>query len=380
MPSANHQRSSLMSKSNNNSHSSCHWKKKIFASLSLFSLPFATSGHDDTNNNNNAAAHLPDLHSVPGPPEWATLDVIGSNTLRTTFAPPLFDGGSTIASYLVEWDKEAGIPEVQRIVTSQNLNTNEIQTITTSAPDINEIQTITTSATSQAEVQAITVSPPYGDTTIDAAYAFAVSIDTISIGGSLQYSGQISATAAADGTRSSIAHILENMANVHERPTVERSEINPDGAHTYLVTFPTSMGNVPEMEIFMSDLPVSITTLQQGNVLEGSFRLEFMGELTADIPYDASSYEMQSRLENLDTIGAVSVSRSMADEQSGFTWEIEFLSDSNGGNLPSLIVHGDGLRTSNPVGGAEIAVVTGRDGSYISGSFTLSFREYNLMY
>ena len=35
--------------------------------------------------------------------------------------------------------------------------------------------------------------------------------------------------------------------------------------------------------------------------------------------------------------------------------------------LLSLIVHGDGLRTSNPVRGAEIAVVTGRDGrvSYI---------------
>ena len=48
--------------------------------------------------------------------------------------------------------------------------------------------------------------------------------------------------------------------------------------------------------------------------------------------------------------------------------------------LPSLIVHGDGLRTSNPVRGAEIAVESGRDGSYISGSFTLSFREYNLMY
>jgi len=28
---------------------------------------------------------------------------------------------------------------------------------------------------------------------------------------------------------------------------------------------------------------------------------------------------------------------SMSDEQSGFTWEIEFLSDSTGGNLPSFI-------------------------------------------
>mmetsp|Transcript_25263 Transcript_25263/g.52844 ORF Transcript_25263/g.52844 Transcript_25263/m.52844 type:complete len:1508 (+) Transcript_25263:155-4678(+) len=342
-----------------------HWKK-LFSSLSFFSLPFAI-GHEDVPH------HLPEAHSVPGPPEWATLDVIGSNTLRTIFAPPLWDGDSPISSYLVEWDKEAGIPEVQRITTSQNLNTNEIQTIATSTPDINEIQVIQTSATPQAEVQAITVSPPTGDTTIDSAYSFAISIDTIHVGGSLQYSGQISANAAADGSRSSIAQILENMANMHERPSVERSEINPDGGHTYLVTFPTSMGNVPEMEVFMSDLPISITTLQQGNELEGSFRLEFMGELTADIPSDASSSEMQSYLESLDTIGAVSISRSMADEQGGFEWEIEFLSNSNGGNLPSMEVHGDGLRTSNPVGGADIVVSAGRDGSYISGSYTLAF-------
>lgn len=347
----------------------CHWKM-LFSSLLFFLLPFAI-GHEDF----HLPHHLPEKHSVPGPPEWGVLDVIGSNTLRTTFAPPLWDGDSPVLSYLVEWDKEAGIPEVQRITTSQNLNTNEIQTITTSTPDINEIQVVQTSATPQAEVQAITVSPPTGDSTIDAAYSFAISIDTIDVGGSLQYSGQISADAAADGTRSSVAQILENMANVLERPAVERSEINPDGGHTYLVTFPTSMGNVPEMEVFMSDLPVSITTLHQGNELEGSFRLEFMGELTADIPFDASSFEMQSHLEGLDTVGAVSVSRSLADEQSGFTWEIEFLSDINGGNLPSMGVHGDGLRTSNPVGGAAIVLSTGRDGSYILGSYTLAFRK-----
>lgn len=52
-----------------------------------------------------------------------------------------------------------------------------------------------------------------------------------------------------------------------------------------------------------------------------------------------------------------------------------FLSDSNGWNLTPMKVHGDGLRTSNPVGGADIEVYTGRDGSYISGSFTLAFRD-----
>ena len=42
-------------------------------------------------------------------------------------------------------------------------------------------------------------------------------------------------------------------------------------------------------------------------------------------------------------------------------------------------VHGDGLRTSNPVGGAAIELSTGRDGSYISGSYTLTFRKLLLL-
>ena len=353
-----------MKKEMRNTHNHRRWMHGLKLALLLRGV----GGHED-------AHHSPGSLSVPGPPERAMLEVIGATTLRAEFEPPLSDGGSKILSYLLEWDKEAGTPEVQTITTSQNLNSNEIQTITTSARDINEIQVVKTSATAKAEVQTITVSPPHGDLTIDSAYAFAISIDTINVGGSLQYSGQISSNAAADGARSSVAQILENMANVHARPTVERSSMNPDGGHTYLVTFPTSMGNVPKMEVFMSDLPVTITTLQEGNELEGSFRLEFMGEVTADISFDASSFEMQHSLENLGSVDSVYVSRSTADEQSGYTWEIEFLSDSNGGNLPLMKVHGDGLRTSNAVGGANIEASTGRDGSYISGTFTLAFRK-----
>lgn len=49
--------------------------------------------------------------------------------------------------------------------------------------------------------------------------------------------------------------------------------LNPDGGHTYLITFPMSMGNVPEMKVFMTDMPVSISTVEEGNELDGSFRL-----------------------------------------------------------------------------------------------------------
>ena len=95
--------------------------------------------------------------------------------------------------------------------TTQNLNANEIQTITTLVPPIHEFPVIHihTLATPRAEVQAITVSPPTGDATIDSAYSFALSLDTIKTGGSLQFSGQISANADADGSRSSIAGMVD---------------------------------------------------------------------------------------------------------------------------------------------------------------------------
>ena len=61
-------------------------KALIFSSL-LLQTHFA-SGHN--------GLHLPELYSVPGPPDWATLNVIGANTLQTTFLPPLWDGGSPL--------------------------------------------------------------------------------------------------------------------------------------------------------------------------------------------------------------------------------------------------------------------------------------------
>ena len=65
----------------------------------------------------------------------------------------------------------------------------------------------------------------------------------------------------------------------------------------------------------------------------------------------------------------MSVTRSAADEQGGFSWDIEFLTGDNAGNIiEPVVAHGDG-------DGALIENVGGVDGSYISGSFTLSFRE-----
>ena len=257
-----------------------------------------------------------------------------------------------------------------------DLNTNEVQTITTSTIDVNEIQVVTTYVTARNEVQGITVSPPPGHHSLNGAWSYSLKLDTSGSGAMLQYSGQISATAGIEGYRYSLKSMLEAMSNIEGDVSISKSDQNPDGGFTYFVTFPLSMGDVPELEVYFSDLPVSISTIENGNILNGSFRLEFEGEITDDIPFDSSSSNLRSQLENLSSVGSVSVVRRGPTHQNTFSWEIEFTSDLNSGNLHNIIPHGHGLKTTNGIGGASIAVSHGgRDGSFITGTFQLEFGE-----
>ena len=235
-----------------------------------------------------------------------------------------------------------------------NLQSNEVQTITTSANDVDEIQIIQSTATPQGEIQTITVSPPPGETVLDALYSFSLVLDTTNSGGSIQYSGQISATADASGSRSSIEEILGAMSNVDSLPSVSKTDMNPDGGFTYTVTFPTSMRNVPELEVYLSDIPVSISTIEDSNVLGGFFRLEYGGQVTDPIPIDADEAQMQIALEDLSSAGEVIVSRSDGDDQNGYTWTIQFASDENGGDLDDLIVHSEDVSSTSNAGGASV--------------------------
>ena len=89
------------------------------------------------------------------------------------------------------------------------------------------------------------------------------------------------------------------------------------------------MGKFPEMEVYLSDLPVTIITIENGNIVDGSFRLEYEGVITEQIQYDPSSSFLRSKLEALPTIESESVVHSLPDSQNGFSWTIEFTSDLN---------------------------------------------------
>lgn len=225
-------------------------------------------------------------------------------------------------------------------------------------------------------MQAITVSPPPGEVALDSLYHYSLKLDTSSSGGNLQYSGQISATADASGSHSSLAEIVGAMSNVDYTPQVSKSNMNSNGGFTYLVTFPTSMRNVPELEVYVTDVPVSISTIEEANLLQGHFHLEYNGEVTDLIPIDASESELYHALISLSTIHDVKVSRSDGNDQNGYTWRIEFTSDENGGNLDDIIVHSENVSSSGNAVGAKVELVSGGiDGSFLSGSFVIHFGE-----
>jgi hypothetical protein len=186
---------------------------------------------------------------------------------------------------------------------------------------------------------------------MNSGWSFALSLDTTS---DLQYSGAISATAAATGSanpRVDVDTIIGLMLNVDSTPTVTRTS-NGDGGYTWSVTFPESMGNVPEMTAYTSDVPISFNTEQEGNVIGGTFRLEFDGETTGDLAHDASELDVQLELESLSTIGTVSVSRGKSvtyEHQGGYIWSVTFTSDFNAGNINELTALNAGLSTTNTI-------------------------------
>ena len=260
-----------------------------------------------------------------------------------------------------------------------NLEANEIQTIITSVEDVDEVQIITTSAIPLAEVQSITVSPIPGEVSLDAMMTYSLKLDTASSGGFVEYSSQISATADAEGTSDSIRNILGAMKTFTKPPTVTKSSSNPDGGHTYLVTFPVSMKDVPQLKVYLSDMPISISTVEDANLLRGNLRAGYANEMTSPIRADANEEEMQSAIESLNSIGRVRVSRSHSDDQDGYSWTIQFLSEMNGGNIDNLKLYSEGLTTTNAVGGAKVLIDEGGiDGSFIDGNFTVSFGMTNI--
>ena len=277
----------------------------------------------------------------------------------------------------MEWDTDPGVQEVQTITTSTYVGANEVQTIATKLPGQNEVQLIKTLTLPVQEKQKIAIKHATSGS------FFFLKLDTTSTGGSIQFSGDIPVHADATGAGYSVANIISGMSNVkaHGSVTVTKTIVS-DVEFYYEVEFPASMGNVPTMEAFTDKLlpqgeaTATISTVEDGNIIGGTFRLSFEDVSTVDLPFDASPTEMREALEDLPGIETVDVAVSVVDDQRGYEWTVEFTGTLNDGNVVEDIkANTDGLFVSNPVRAPDGAVitVTPSDGAEIGGTFTLTY-------
>ncbi len=141
----------------------------------------------------------------------------------------------------------------------------------------------------------------------------------------------------------------------------------------------TAASNTPEIQFIK-------TVAQPGQTLAGGFTLHFKGHGTFIIPHDASSLLMKqiiegnlnlsppqnspvdmNRLTGVAGVGLVNVSRSLQDDEEGYTWLVTFTTAV--GNIPQMT-------STSFLQGLQAAVSTGttRDGNEIEGSFQLEFQ------
>ncbi|KAF4031960.1 Fibronectin type III domain [Phytophthora infestans] len=313
--------------------------------------------------------------SVPSAPLNVALDVLGPDALAVAWEPPATDGGSPVSAYLVEWDPDPGMREVQVVQTSANTGANEVQTVQTYAKHVKEIQRVTTSATAVAEVQTITTSAAPGETL---GGVFTIQMDSTKSGGSVQRSGVIGFNAPASGDRSGVLEILNAMSNIGPTgvQSVQKSMADAQGGITWTIMFSTAMGDVPQLTLSSNFLTgsganVVINTPKQGNVIDGGMlTLRFKGSTTKDLASDISDAGMQKALEDLASIESVDVTRGGPDAQHGYYWDITFTGEFNSGDLPLMTVPSKSLKAT----GANAVVTERTAGNQLKGSFQLSYK------
>eukprot|EP00984_Skeletonema_dohrnii_P023836 scaffold12938_cov128-Skeletonema_dohrnii-CCMP3373.AAC.1 len=153
--------------------------------------------------------------------------------------------------------------------------------------------------------------------------------------------------------------------SVREAQVAESLETSTNGL-TFTVTYGNEDGNVP---LFVCNQPhtTSLVSCQTSTVMDANeLRGNFYLDSSDAIPHDASPSEMQSAISKVPGVGSVDVTRSKADGQGGYTWNVTF--NGSNGDVPIL-------RASNSLTGkgATVSVVESTKGNQLGGSFALSF-------
>ena len=132
---------------------------------------------------------------------------------------------------------------------------------------------------------------------------------------------------------------LERLTNVGV-VTVTASSPTANGECEWDIEFDTNPGNIADLQFTVisgtGSIVVETVTDGTSEKLGGDFTLEFDGQRTKYLPYDASASEVEVALNALSTIGNVNVVRTGPFEDDGYTWTVTFLTER--GDLPTMLV------------------------------------------
>ena len=152
----------------------------------------------------------------------------------------------------------------------------------------------------------------------------------------LQDNGGFAHTNTVFGTSTAAADLKSDLEQLPAVEVVEisRSVVDRQGGYAWHIVFPVSAADAGVDSVVCGfeptagyDAPTDITcsgmTVTDGNMLGSTFILSG----SEPIAYDAAANDVKSALEATKNIGTVSVSRSVADSQRGYTWSITFITD-----------------------------------------------------
>lgn len=137
---------------------------------------------------------------------------------------------------------------------------------------------------------------------------------------------------------------------------------SPQAGLSFNATFLQKAGDLPQVDLLATadalsgsiglaaydPASVASTTIQDGDAtaLGGVFALSFKGQRTAYMPYNASSVIVEAELEELATVGDVSITRALVGPSGDYTWTVTF--EDNLGDLPLLEIDTKSLTGTLP--------------------------------
>jgi hypothetical protein len=153
-----------------------------------------------------------------------------------------------------------------------------------------------------------------------------------------------------DGTVDAIKAELERLTTIGV-VTVTAGTPSADGECVWDIEFDTNPGDIPLLQFTKisgtGGGAVVLVTEGTSEKLGGDFTLEYDGQRTKYLPYDASAEEVEVALNALVTLGNVDVVRTGPYEDDGYTWTVTFKTDR--GDLPTILVDTRALTGSIPI-------------------------------